>query len=46
VGPCCKKFALLEANAFGDYLPGLSFRGMSTWDAQLRRFSVPEEVAI
>jgi hypothetical protein len=31
-----RQFALLEANAFGDYLPGLSYQGMSTWDAEVR----------
>lgn len=34
-----KQFALLEANAFGDYLPGLMVNGMSTWDAELRWLS-------
>jgi hypothetical protein len=36
IKPCGKQFALLEANAFGDYLPGLMHDGMSTWDAELR----------
>jgi hypothetical protein len=34
---------LLEANAFGDYLPGLLFEGLSTWDAQLRSICIPQE---
>ena len=33
---CRKRFTLLEANAFGDYLPGLKHRGMSTYEAELR----------
>jgi hypothetical protein len=36
VGPNRKKFALLEANAFGDYLPGLLHEGLSTYEAQLK----------
>jgi hypothetical protein len=46
IRPCRKKFVLLEANAFGDYLPGLLFRGITTWDAQLRSIDhVVEAVA-
>jgi hypothetical protein len=44
VRPCREQFVLLEANAFGDYLPGLLYRGMSTWDAQLRSLSDATEV--
>lgn len=33
---CRSKFVLLEANAFGDDLPGLLFNGMSTYEAELR----------
>lgn len=44
VSPCREKFALLEANAFGDYLPGLSFAGMSTYEAELRALVAPEKV--
>lgn len=36
VRPCRKRFALLEANAFGDYLPGLTHCGLSTYEAQFR----------
>jgi glutathione synthase/RimK-type ligase-like ATP-grasp enzyme len=36
VGPGCRKFTLLEANAFGDYLPGLLHQGQTTYEAQLR----------
>ena len=35
VRPGGKKFALLEANAFGDNLPGLLFNGQSTYEAEL-----------
>ena len=45
VRPCRRRFALLEANAFGDYLPGLTFAGMSTYEAQLRAFLSPESVS-
>jgi len=34
--PCQRRFALLEANAFGDYLPGLLHEGESTYEAELR----------
>jgi hypothetical protein len=43
VRPCRKKFALLEANAFGDYLPGLLFNGRSTYEAQLFALRHAEE---
>lgn len=36
VRPGRDRFALLEANAFGDYLPGLLYQGMSTYEAELR----------
>ncbi len=36
VRPNRRKFALLEANAFGDYLPGLLHEGLSTYEAQLK----------
>lgn len=36
VRPNRRSFALLEANAFGDYLPGLLHDGESTYEAQLR----------
>ncbi|REJ88079.1 MAG: hypothetical protein DWQ34_23430 [Planctomycetota bacterium] len=36
VRPCRRKFVLLEANAFGDYLPGLLHNGLTTYEAQLR----------
>jgi hypothetical protein len=39
VRPGDRKFALLEANAFGDYLPGLTYQGMSTWEAQIHQLS-------
>jgi hypothetical protein len=35
--------ALLEANAFGDYLPGLQCDGLSTWDAELRWLGAVQE---
>lgn len=35
VGPRCRDFTLLEANAFGDYLPGLLHNGRSTYEAEL-----------
>jgi glutathione synthase/RimK-type ligase-like ATP-grasp enzyme len=35
VHPGGREFSLLEANAFGDYLPGLTHRGLSTYEAQL-----------
>jgi glutathione synthase/RimK-type ligase-like ATP-grasp enzyme len=43
IRPNGKQFTLLEANAFGDYLPGLLYRGVSTWDAQLQLFAATEE---
>jgi hypothetical protein len=36
VRPCRRKFTLLEANAFGDYLPGLLDQGQSTYEAELQ----------
>jgi hypothetical protein len=38
VRPCLRQLALLEANAFGDYLPGLLYRGRSTYEAEVHRF--------
>ena len=35
VRPCRQRIALLEANAFGDYLPGLLHAGRSTYEAEL-----------
>jgi hypothetical protein len=46
VRPGCREFALLEANGFGDYLPGLTVRGMSTWEVQLRQISAALEAAV
>ena len=34
--------ALLEANAFGDMLPGLEFDGAGTFDDQVRRVRLDE----
>jgi hypothetical protein len=39
VRPCRRQFVLLEANAFGDYLPGLMHREQSTYDAEWSEFS-------
>jgi hypothetical protein len=36
VRPCRRRFAVLEANAFGDYLPGLEFQGATTYEAELQ----------
>ena len=36
VRPCRRRCAVLEANAFGDYLPGLTHRGETTYAAELR----------
>lgn len=36
VRPSRRRFALLEANAFGDFLPGWLSRGESTYEAELR----------
>ena len=35
VRPGGRQYALLEANAFGDYLPGLLYRGQSTYASEL-----------
>ena len=43
IRPGGDKVVILEANAFGDYLPGLLYQGMSTWDAQLRSIGSAEE---
>ncbi len=42
VRPGCQKFAMLEANAFGDYLPGLLYRGQTTYEAELRSAIQPK----
>jgi hypothetical protein len=42
VRPCLRKLVLLEANAFGDHLPGLSFAGLSTYEAQLQQLFAAE----
>lgn len=34
--PCRRRMVLLEANAFGDYLPGLLHAGATTYEAALR----------
>ena len=36
VRPCRRRMVLLEANAFGDYLPGLLHAGMTTYEAAFR----------
>ncbi len=36
VRPGRHRLALLEANAFGDYLPGLLYQGQSTYESQFR----------
>lgn len=38
VRPCRRQCAVLEANAFGDYLPGLDWEGDSTYSAELRSY--------
>jgi hypothetical protein len=38
VRPCRRRCAVLEANAFGDYLPGLLENGESTYLAELRSY--------
>jgi hypothetical protein len=43
VRPCRSRFALLEANAFGDYLPGLMHRGRSIYETVLSEFCHAEE---
>jgi hypothetical protein len=44
VRPCRRRFALLEANAFGDYLPRLLADGRDTYSAALSRFTPRQEV--
>jgi hypothetical protein len=46
VGPRAKSFAVLEANAFGDYLPGLLHEGRSTYECELRAVLATREVAL
>jgi len=36
VRPCRRQCVVLEANAFGDYLPGLLFQGETTYDTEMR----------
>jgi hypothetical protein len=43
VRPDRRSFALLEANAFGDLLPGLLHRGQDTYEAELAALLVEEE---
>ena len=43
VRPCRRRFALLEANAFGDYLPGLMHRGRSIYETVLSEFCHAED---
>jgi hypothetical protein len=38
VRPSRRRFVMLEANAFGDYLPKLEFEGASTYEAELRQW--------
>jgi glutathione synthase/RimK-type ligase-like ATP-grasp enzyme len=41
--PCRRRFAILEANAFGDYLPGLMHRGQSIYQTVLSEFCRVED---
>ena len=34
--PDCARYAVLEANAFGDLLPGVLCEGMDTYEAEAR----------
>jgi hypothetical protein len=43
VRPGLKRFALLEANAFGDYLPNLLHDGDTTYEAELRAVGAAAE---
>lgn len=45
VRPCRRRFAVLEANAFGDYLPGLTHEGLSTYEAEFRDLKDRQEAA-
>jgi hypothetical protein len=36
IGPCYRRFALLEANAFGGLLPGVLSEGDETYEAEVR----------
>ena len=36
IGPDYRGHAVLEANAFGDLLPGVLSGGMDTWEAEVR----------
>jgi hypothetical protein len=46
VRPCRRRFALLEANAFGDYLPGLMHHGRSIYETVLSTFCRPDDRAL
>lgn len=45
VSPNLRSGALLEANAFGDYLPGLRHDGLDVYETQLLALSAPAEPA-
>ena len=45
VRPCRRRFAVLEANAFGDYLPGLLHAGRSTYETAFYDLFTKAEVA-
>jgi hypothetical protein len=34
--PDWEQHAVLEINAFGDLLPGISYRGLSTYESELK----------
>jgi glutathione synthase/RimK-type ligase-like ATP-grasp enzyme len=36
VAPCCRRFAVLEGNAFGGLLPGVLSEGEDTYEAEVR----------
>jgi hypothetical protein len=42
VRPNRREYSLLEANAFGDYLPGLLDEGQDTYDAEIGALAVSE----
>jgi len=45
VRPCRRRFAVLEANAFGDNLPGLLHDGRSTYEAAFQHYVSTVEAA-
>lgn len=45
VRPCRRRFVLLEANAFGDYLPNLRYEGLSIYEMQLRQLGALQTVS-